>query len=109
MIGDTIDRSLDFIGVVFHDFVGDFSIKVSVEGVNGSLNGRNFLCLLVGNIKAEIFLHRHHQLHRVQRIKAQFLKSGTSRKLGLVALSRALQNLKDLSLYLLQKSHLGGV
>ena len=95
--------------IAFYYFVGHAGVEVPVESVDCCLNSRNFLCLFVGNVKTEVLFHGNNQLHRIQRVEAQLLKSGAFGQLGLVALGSRLQHLEDFSLGLLEKSDLRGI
>src|SRR6185312_3324713 len=48
-------------------------LGVGLDVVDGLLHGGDLLGILVGNLGLELFLKRHHQFHRVQRIRAQII------------------------------------
>jgi hypothetical protein len=49
---------------------------MAVDVVNRLLDGGDFLGIFVGNFAAEFFFQRHHQFHRVERVRAEVADEG---------------------------------
>src|SRR5271165_7332345 len=47
------------------------SFRMCVDVIDRVLHGTDFLRCLVGNLDVEGLFERHHQFHRIQRIRAQ--------------------------------------
>src|SRR6516225_7888799 len=48
-------------------------LLMRVDVINGLLNGGDFLGFFVGDLGLELFLERHHELHRVQRVGTEIV------------------------------------
>ena len=46
------------IRVILDNFIGNFGIEMSIEGIDCSLYCSDFLCLFVRDIKSKVLLHR---------------------------------------------------
>jgi hypothetical protein len=49
---------------------------VRLDVVDGLLDGGDLLRFLVGNLGLELLLEGHHQLHRVERVRAEVVDEG---------------------------------
>lgn len=102
-----LSRSL---GLVFlYHFVRDLTVQMPKESVNCCFYCLNFLCLFVGNIKSEIFLHSDNKFDWVQRVEAKLLKCCSSVELFLIALGRTPQDLEHFGFNFLHQGDLTGI
>src|SRR5215813_2697779 len=61
------------------------SARLRLDVFDGILDGLNLLGGIVGNFAAELFLERHHELDRIQTVRAQIVDEGSGvRDLGLL-------------------------
>lgn len=116
MLYEIIDSSL--IGLArfsawftftLHHLVRNLGVQVTVKSINSCLHCRNLFCFFVWNVEPEVLFHRHHQLHRVERVESQLFEGCWFIQLRLVAFGSTLEHLIDFGLHLLQEGHLGWV
>src|SRR5574337_25450 len=55
-------------------------LGVGLDVIDRLLHGGDLLRILVGNLGLELFFERHHQFHRVQRIRAQIIHERSVRR-----------------------------
>lgn len=102
-----LSRSL---GLVFlYHFVRYLAVQMPEESVYCCFYCLNFLCLLVGNVKSEIFLHSDNKFDWVQRVKTKLLECRSPVELFLIALGGTPQDLEHFGFNFLHQGDLAGI